>query len=83
MLRIAGFVVGFFVGLYDRFMDWWSPVDWGNHGILVNRGDHFSPMTDDEMWDMLDSTDQAEEAWWEDQFVQASRRYGMGVFAEN
>ena len=81
-MRIIDFFVGPIVRLYNRLMDWYHPpLDFGKHGILINRGGHFSPMTDDEMWEaMSDVEEQITERWWEDEFLRGSKQHGDAVF---
>lgn len=76
--------VGLMLGLYDSFIDWcYPPTDFGKHGILLNRGDHFSPMTDDEMWDVMSHLDEDIERWWEAQFLRGYEQHGEGIFAKH
>ncbi len=82
-MRIIDFFVDLIVRPCGRLVDWcYPPTDFGKHGILLNRGDHFSPITDDEMWDAMSiAEEQLTESWWEQQFLRGFEIHGDAIFA--
>jgi len=64
-----------------------KPLDCGKHNLLARREDgSLSPVTDDELWDMMDKVAEEEdkqEDWWLMTFAKAARQYGEGIYAKN
>ena len=55
------FVINAILSTTDRVLDYFDPLeemDFGKHNVLIRRdGGAMTPMTDEDMWGMLDSDD--------------------------
>ena len=82
---IHGLIVGLCRWVLKRIAP--EPLDFGKHGMLMLRDDgSYTPVGDDELWDMMDElaeNERAQENWWLVTFAKAAKRYGEGIYANN
>jgi len=87
MHRYLAIALGFVVGICEKILEQDKPLDFGKHGVLIRReDDSLTPMTDDELWDMMDDAaaiEDEQEDWWLMTFAKAAQQYGEGIYLEN